>query len=304
LQELIMPNSNNPIDIDSFWEYTNPAASEERFRSALRLAEADQRLELLTQIARTYSLRSRFDEAHQLLNEVEMQITNAGPRPHVRYLLERGRTFNSSGEKEKARQLFVEAWEHASGANEPGLAVDAAHMVAITYTGEPDSITWNKRGLTLARQSNDPKAVALIPAILNNSAWDLHDMGRYAEALPWFEEALTAWVSRGKPKQIQTAKWSLARCLRSLERHNNALAILHELEAAHAATGSVDGYVFEEMAENLAALAQLAFTSSTSRPRLVERCRRPCRANKSAAVRFFVRPFARHSLVVWRSLGS
>src|SRR5438045_2909088 len=101
----------NTSDIDSFWEYTDPAVSEERFRAALISAYGDQRLELLTQIARTYGLRQRFSEAQDLLNLVEEQLAHAGPRPRVRYLLERGRAFNSSGDKEQARRLFVEAWE-------------------------------------------------------------------------------------------------------------------------------------------------------------------------------------------------
>ena len=105
-----MQSSENAIDIDSFWEYTDPAASEARFRAAMTSAQGDARLELLTQIARTYGLRQRFDEAHAVLNEVERQLADAGPRPRIRYLLERGRTFNSSGESDKARALFVEAW--------------------------------------------------------------------------------------------------------------------------------------------------------------------------------------------------
>lgn len=252
-----MESTGNSIDIDSFWEYTDPAASEERFRSALRSAQGDERLELLTQIARTYGLRQRFDEAHEILNEVEGELADAGPRPRARYLLERGRTYHSGGDKERARALFVDAWEHALPAHLEGLAVDAAHMVAITYSGKPDAVTWNQRGLDLARASEDPKAQALIPAMLNNSAWDLHDMGCFAEALPLFEEALAEWVARGKHKQILVAKWSVARCLRSLGRYDKALTILRELDAEHTAMDSVDGYVFEEIAENLAALGKL-----------------------------------------------
>ena len=158
---------------------------------------------------------------------------------------------------EKARALFVEAWDEAQSAHQEGLAVDAAHMVAITYRGSPEAIEWNQRGLELARPSEDPKALALIPAMLNNHAWDLHDMGRFAEALPVFEEALAVWLARGKPKQILVAKWSVARCLRSLGRNEDALAILHELEAEHGAADSIDGTVFEEIAENLAALGEV-----------------------------------------------
>jgi tetratricopeptide (TPR) repeat protein len=158
------------MDIDSFWEYADPALSEERFRTALGSAKDDERLELLTQIARTLSLRGRFDEAHEVLNEVESQLLKAGPRPRLRYLLELGRTLNSNGEIEKARDLFVEAWEQAQSNHLEGLAVDAAHMVAITFSGTPDAIAWNQRGLVVARASQDQKARALIPAILNNSA--------------------------------------------------------------------------------------------------------------------------------------
>ena len=252
-----MQTSGDTIDIDLFWEYTNPAASEERFRTALSSAQGDVRLELLTQIARTFSLRKRFDEAHKVLNDVEKQLANAGTRPHVRYLLERGRAFNSSGEQEKARALFIEAWEQARAAHLEGLAVDAAHMVAITYAGTPEAIAWNQRGLAIARASQDPKAVALIPAMLNNNAWDLHDMGRFSEALPLFEEAQAGWIARGKPEQIRIAKWAVGRCVRSLGRYDEALKIQRALEAEYMEADSANGYVFEEIAENLAAIGKM-----------------------------------------------
>lgn len=253
-----MQSIDKPTDIDSFWEYSDPALSEARFRAALDSAEGDQRLELLTQIARTYSLRGRFDEAHALLDEVEGQLPNAGSKPRIRYLLERGRTLNSGGEKEKARPLFIEAWEVATAAQQDRLAVDAAHMVAITYAGTPDALTWNERGMALARASADGKARALVPAMLNNSAWDLHDMGRFAEALPLFEAAQAEWATRDKPQQLHVARWAVARCLRSLERYDEALAIQRALEAELAAAGRVDGYVSTEIAENLLALGQAA----------------------------------------------
>lgn len=252
-----MQASDDKIDIDSFWEYSDPALSEERFRAALDKAQGDLRLELLTQIARTFSLRGLFDEAHEVLDDVEKQLASAGARPNVRYLLERGRTFNSNGEKEKARTLFVQAWEQAQQSHLEGLAVDAAHMIAITYSGAPEAIDWNRRGLAMARGSQDPKARGLIPAMLNNSAWDLHEMGRFAEALPLFEEAQAEWLARGIPERIRIAKWSVARCLRSLGRYDEALAIQYALEAENMAAGSADGYIYEEIAENLAMLGKM-----------------------------------------------
>jgi tetratricopeptide (TPR) repeat protein len=241
------------IDIDSYWEYGDPAASEMRFRSLLPQAQGDQRLELLTQIARTWSLRRDFARANAMLDEVEPQLDAAGPAPRVRYLLERGRTFNSAGEPLRARPLFEQAWELANAAALEGLAVDAAHMVAITWGGMAEAIEWNRRGLALARRSNDAKARSLVPAMLNNSAWDLHDMGRCDEALPLFRESLDAWRERGRPAQVRFAEYAVGRCLRLLGRADEALAIQRRLEAEYRAAGQTSGYVFEEIAELLAA---------------------------------------------------
>jgi tetratricopeptide (TPR) repeat protein len=244
------------LDIDALWEYGDPAASEGRFRQALETAQGDDRLELLTQLARTFSLRRRFDEAHGLLDEIEPQLSGAGQRPAARYLLERGRTFNSAGDKAGARRMFAEAWERAMAAQVIGLAVDAAHMLAITHADTPAAIEWNRRGLELARPAADLKARALIPAMLNNTAWDLHGQERYAEALELFTEAEAEWRARERQPQVRIARWSVARCLRSLGRPADALAIQRELEAEHRAAGSADGYVFEEIAECLAAQGQ------------------------------------------------
>lgn len=239
------------MDIDALWEYADPAASETRFRAALERAQDDDRLELLTQIARTFSLRRDFARAHALLDEVEPQLAAAGARPQVRYLLERGRSFNSAGERERARALFLQAWERGRAEKLEGLAVDAAHMVAITYGGSLDAVEWNRRGLAVARASQDAKARALIPAMLNNAAWDLHDLGRYTEALPLFEEALAAWTARQRPEQIRFARYAVGRCLRLLDRRDEALALQRALEAEYAAAGKPSGYVFEEIAELL-----------------------------------------------------
>lgn len=124
-------------------------------------------------------------------------------------------------------------------------------MVAITYGGSLDAVEWNRRGLAVARASQDVKARALIPAMLNNAAWDLHDLGRYAEALPLFEEALAAWTARQRPEQIRFARYAVGRCLRLLDRRDEALALQRALEAEYAAAGKPSGYVFEEIAELL-----------------------------------------------------
>jgi tetratricopeptide (TPR) repeat protein len=223
-------NSPQTRDLESFWEYSDPAASEKRFAAALSTAQGDERLELMTQVARTYSLRKDFDKAHRLLDEVEPGLAKAGPRPRLRYLLERGRTFNSAGDKERARKLFEEAWTLGQSSGEEGLAVDAAHMVAITRSGTTEAVEWNRKGLAIARESKFVKAQALVPAMYNNMAWDLHDLKRHEEALAAFEAALVEWTARGKPRQVQVAKWSLAQGLRALGRDAEATGIEKALE--------------------------------------------------------------------------
>ena len=102
------------MDIDAYWEYSDPAASEERFRQALGSAKGDERLEIMTQVARSYSLRKRFDDAHGILDEIRPQLDSASPRVKARYQLERGRTFNSAGRKDEAREQFLAAYDTAT----------------------------------------------------------------------------------------------------------------------------------------------------------------------------------------------
>ena len=244
-------------EIEEFWEYDNPAASEQRFRAALGSEGNDRDLELQTQIARTYSLRRRFDEAHRILDQIQPALPTSSARVRSRYLLERGRTLRSAGDKAAAESLFRQAYDVALGAGEIGLAVDAAHMLALVTPAEA-AAAWTDTGISLARSSGDAKARALLPALLNNHAWNLHDAGRFDDALPVFIEAESAWRATGKQPQGRIATWSVARCLRSLGRYHEALTLQRTLEAEWSAGGGSDGYVFEEIAEILDALGRPA----------------------------------------------
>ena len=65
-------------DVLSHWDFSNPALSEERFRSALKTASGDEALILNTQIARTYVFRKEFAKAREVLRWVEPQLQSAG----------------------------------------------------------------------------------------------------------------------------------------------------------------------------------------------------------------------------------
>jgi len=237
------------------WDFADPAKSEQRFRGALASASGDWRLELETQVAHTYSLRQRFTEAHRLLDEIEPQLAGAGVKPRLRYLLERGRTFNSAGDKAAAQPLFMEAWRLGEAAGEEDLAIDAAHMVAIAVGGE-QALEWNRRALAMVEKAHDPAAKRWKASVLNNMGVELNDLGRHEEALAGFERALEAYRERGEARNIRVARWMVAHTLRLLGRNEEALTMQLALERELSAVGEVDPYVREELAALYAALGE------------------------------------------------
>lgn len=249
-----MSQPNHP-DFDSLWDYSNPKTTETKFRGLLPQLEmgTSARLELLTQIARTQGLQHMFDEAHHTLDEVERDLEETDSRAKVRYLLERGRVFNSSGKAGEARPFFDEAFDMAKRLGEDFYAVDAIHMLAIV--SEPASaLTLNLQAIQLAESSGQEKARNWLGSLYNNTGWAYHDIGDYESALEIFQKAESFFRSKGGEEKIRIAVWTVARCLRSLNRIEEALskqkALKDELESA----GESDGYVYEEIGECLLAL--------------------------------------------------
>jgi len=78
-------------DFDQLWNYSDPAATELKFREVLNVLPASQtssyRAELLTQIARTYSLRYMFKEAHAALEEARAILPVKAEVANIRYFL-------------------------------------------------------------------------------------------------------------------------------------------------------------------------------------------------------------------------
>ncbi len=234
-----LPLTKMTIDIDPLWDFDDPAASEERFLAL--------QSEVQTQLARTHSLRKQFEQAHGLLDNVENDLPPGESRARVRYLLERGRTHSSAGEKERAPLLFSQAWNDALILGEEALAIDAAHMLGIVAAGD-ESVRWNEEALALAGHSPDPKARRWRGSLYNNLGWTYHDAGRLPEALACFQQALDARREQGLPGPERIARWCVARCLRSLGRLDEALEIQQELRAEHEAAQTQDKYVEEEIA--------------------------------------------------------
>jgi tetratricopeptide (TPR) repeat protein len=244
--------------LDDLWDFGDPAASEARFRATLAgdAAPTQATQELRTQLARALGLQGRFDEATAVLDGVAADLTGlrrdaggmeASPdRPvlRARLALERGRVANSGGSPTAAVPLFREALDTAAAAGDDFLAADAAHMLAIADRGHSDD--WTRRGLQIVSASADARTARWAGSLHNNLGWSLHDAGRPDEAVEEFRAALEAYRVAGTPEQVRMARWAVARCLRSLERYDEALAIQTEL-----AREPSDGYVDEELGELL-----------------------------------------------------
>ncbi len=218
------------LDFDRLWDYNQPEATEARFRALLAdpaMTDPNHRGQLLTQIGRTLSLQGRFTEAHAVLDQVEAMLTPALPVVRIRYLLERGRTYNSAGGPQRALPLFREAWDLARQVGEDFHAVDAAHMVAIAEPAPEEQLAWNLRAVKLAEKSETARR--WLGSLSNNIGWIHADAGRYDEALTAFDRALAFRLEQGNPGPIRIARWCVAKMYRMLGRTAEALAVQEAL---------------------------------------------------------------------------
>lgn len=236
------------LDVQSLWDFDQPARSELQFRAALDKAQGDDALVLRTQIARTFSLRGRFDEAHCELDAVDALLSGAGPEPKVRALLERGRTWRSARQPAQAGPLFERAFAQALAAGLAGLAADALHMVALVANGTEAQVAAHRKLIAYARGSADPKARYWEAPGLNNLGVTLNEAGRHDEALAVFREALSVRERQGDAGEVRVARWMVAHTLRLLGRLDEALVLQLDLECRFQVVGAADPYVFEELA--------------------------------------------------------
>ncbi len=247
------------LDFDLLWDYDNPADTERKFRDLLPTAQKSEDRsyygQLLTQIARTEGLQRKFDDAHRTLDLVQTLLDKANTTTRTRYLLERGRVFNSSGRPADSKPLFIQAWEQAKADCQDFYAVDAAHMVAIVESPE-NQFEWNSKALGLAERSSDARARKWRGSLYNNMGWTYFESTRYDKALEAFHVALICRDEEGDPQKIRIAKWCVAKTLRFLGRVKEALEIQQSLLTEYEKSGGSDGFVFEELGECLLSLGR------------------------------------------------
>jgi tetratricopeptide (TPR) repeat protein len=240
----------------ALWNFQDPADTEEKFRALLEEvgenAPADYRLEVMTQIARTLGLRMKFDEAHAVLDEVEQGLGDETPKAKLRYLLERGRTLNSSGKPEEAKPLFASAWDVAREVGSDGLAIDAAHMLGF-ITDPKEQHEWNLKALSVAEASEDQRVKGWLGPLYHNIGMTYLDDGELVPALSYFMKDYEYRLANADQSTTRIAKWCVAHALRKMERYEPALRMQYEMEKECLECGEPDGFVTEEIGEILLA---------------------------------------------------
>jgi len=266
LQTIPAPAAPELPELAALWNWNDPAASERAFREAAAAARDAgahaYEAEAWTQVARAQGLQGHFDAAHATLAATEALPGAAEPIPRVRWNLEKGRVLRSSGHPDEAKRYFLIAWDLANTAgviNTAGaipLALDAAHMVALVEPPD-EALAWAWRAIGVAEAASDPRARGWLGPLYNNTGWTLFELGEHEQALDLWQKGVAVRIELGQTGQtIHIGWWTVARGLRALGRHDEALAILERLQAEGAAAGQPDGYVHEELAENLLALGR------------------------------------------------
>lgn len=244
------------LDLDALWNFRDPAGSEQRFREALATARGDDALVLQTQIARSLGLRRQFERAREVLSAMQPQLEGAGAEPRVRHALEWGRSWASATHppealtadaKREARAAWERALALARQARLDGLAIDAIHMFAFIDTAPADQERYAREALTVSVASNQPAARRWEASIRHNLGYALHQQGRHDDALAQFRQSRVLREAAGNPGGERVARWMIAWTLRAMRRGDEALEMQLALERDHAAAGTPDAYVFEEL---------------------------------------------------------
>lgn len=244
------------IDVDALWDYSAPAASEARFRQAMPGASADDGLILQTQIARTFGLRKRFDEARDVLASIAPRVDGASPEVRTRYLLELGRSYASPvhppeartvANRETARSHYMRAFQLAVDAQLDWLAIDALHMMPLVDIDPAQRLEWNQKAIDFMEKSSQPAAKRWEATLRNNVGYARHLNGEHEEALRQFRLSLAAHERAGNAEAVRIAHWMIASTYRAQKQYADAIEIQLRLEREFDEAGKPDPYVYEEL---------------------------------------------------------
>lgn len=259
-------NSFTLENFDEAWSLGYPDKVETELRKLLPQAEAFANksifLQILSQIALTLAMQQKFDEAHATLNEAESMLTPEYDLAKARILLERGRTFQQAGDLASALNHFEKSYDLSAKNNFDFHSANAAHMIAIVIENPKEKIKWNQTAIDLALEAADTRAQQWLGSLYNNLGQNYLSEEQFDKAFAAFQKALDYRIEEAYAPNIRVAKWAVGRALRSLDRHDEALAIQQELLDEYEAVSKTENYeapieifklvrglVYEELAE-------------------------------------------------------
>jgi tetratricopeptide (TPR) repeat protein len=231
------------------------SGSEANLRAELGRTEGAERLQVETQLARVMGLNGGYEGALQLLARIRTELEPGDDSlAGVRTDLEEGRCHRDQNRPDQAIACFKLAFDAARRLNDAYLMFDAAHMIAIT--GEPtQQIHAGEQALALLAGVSDEDAMYWRGPILNNLGWSYLDDGQLERALELFQQSVE-YRREGPKRPFLIARYTVARTLRALGKHEEALALLPALQAENVELGGESPYVNEEIGECLVALGR------------------------------------------------
>ena len=183
------------------------------------------------------------------------------PSAWATYLGVRGRFEWKADDKPTATKTFIEMYEYCTTHNLHSKAVDAAHMVAITGTGE-QQLEWAKKGITAAEAG---KLDSWLGPLWNNLGVTYDEAGDYKKALKAYTKARHYhWKGGGEIPKL-AADWAIGKTYRRLGNQKKAGAWLRPVlawaERLHAEnltkhTGEWVGWACNELGERALALGK------------------------------------------------
>jgi tetratricopeptide (TPR) repeat protein len=169
----------------------------------------------------------------------------------IRSLISKGAILCNNNNRNGAIPLFRKAYRLSLRYNQEYYAVDAAHMLGLFEASERQ-LSWNKRALSLAKNSKKRKTRMWLASLYNNIGWNYFDLKRYRKALESFE--LSLFFRKKRRSETFNARWAIGRVYRALNEIENGLRIQRALlaEVRQRKLGP-DGHIYEELAECLLA---------------------------------------------------
>lgn len=143
-------------------------------------------------------------------------------------------------------------------------------MIAIVAAKPEEKIKWNTLAIEIVENSKSLRAQAWRGSLYNNLGQAYIEAKLYEQALDAFKKAQKFREEEGYIPNIKVAKWAVAKALRLLNQHEEALNMLlplieeynsmtkqEVLDLPKETLSSVRGLVYEELAEIYTAKAKI-----------------------------------------------